>query len=161
MVLGVGNALLTDEGVGVKAIKELEKMDFPEGVEFVDGGTAGYGLIPMIEGASKLIVIDAVDADAEPGTIYRFTPEDVAADDKAPEARFSLHDVGLIEALQLAKFMGNDCETVIFGIQPKSLEWGLELTPELQEKLPRLLELVAVEIRSSLDARGAECTSSD
>lgn len=154
VVLGVGNVLLTDEGVGVKAIKELEKMGFPEGVEFIDGGTAGYGLIPMIEGAAKLIVVDAVDADAEPGTIYRFTPEDVAPERQSPEVRFSLHDVGLIEALQLAKFAGNDCETVIFGIQPKSLDWGLELTPEVEAKLPRLLELVAEEIRNSLDAGG-------
>lgn len=160
-MLGVGNVLLTDEGVGIRAIKELEKMGFPEGVEFIDGGTAGYGLIPMIEGATKLIVVDAVDADAEPGTIYRFTPEDVAPDNESPEPRFSLHDVGLVEALQLAKFMGNDCDTVIFGIQPKSLDWGLELTPELEEKLPRLLELVAEEIKNSLKARNAECTNSD
>lgn len=151
IVLGVGNILLTDEGVGVRAIQELEKLGFPENVEFVDGGTAGYGLIPMIEGADRLIVVDAVDARAKPGTIYRFTPEDVASDKKKPMTRFSLHEVGLIEALELARLVGNECETILFGIQPKSLEWGMELTPELEEKLPRLIELVAEEIRKMLE----------
>lgn len=154
VVLGVGNVLLTDEGVGIRAVEELSKMRFPEDkVEFIDGGTEGYGLIAMIEGAERLIVVDAVDARSEPGTIYRFTPEDVLPDEneKKPSARWSLHDVGLIDALQLAKFVGNYCDTILFGIQPKTLEWGMELSPEIAAKLPRLVELVAEEINKTLE----------
>ncbi|MHB0976100.1 MAG: HyaD/HybD family hydrogenase maturation endopeptidase [Candidatus Aquicultorales bacterium] len=153
IVLGVGNTILTDEGVGVRAVMELGELEWPENVEFLDGGTAGYDLIHMIEVADKLIIVDAVDARSEPGTVYRFVPEDVMSREKDP-TRFSLHEVGLIEALTLARFTGNDCEMVIFGIQPKSLDWGTELTPELEEKLPRLKELVAEEIRASLEQEG-------
>lgn len=144
IILGVGNTLLSDEGIGVYVANEMRALSLPEGVEIIDGATAGYDLIYMLEGASKVIVIDAVDAEAEPGTVFRFTPDDAGYERRDP--RYSVHDVGLLDAVQMAKALGTEPEVVIIGVQPKLLDWGLEPTDELRAKVPEIIELVLQEI---------------
>ncbi|RJX19176.1 MAG: hydrogenase maturation protease [Ammonifex sp.] len=145
LVLGVGNILLQDEGAGVHTVRELMKRKYPPEIEFVDGGTAGLDLLYLIEEASHLIIIDAVNGEAEAGTIFKFNPEDV-------EERFlpvkgnSLHDFGIMEMLHLGKSMGVLPQTVIYGIQPAAIEWGMALTPKVAAALPRLIKLVEEEI---------------
>lgn len=148
LVLGVGNVLLKDEGVGVHAVRELMKRQYPPEVSVVDGGTAGLDLLYLIEDASRLIIIDATNGDAEPGTIFRFSPE--ALDDFIPSISNSLHQIGLVEVLHIGKVMGVLPPTVVFGVQPAVIDWGMELTPQLTSKLPGLIALVDEEVNNWL-----------
>lgn len=151
IVLGIGNEILTDEGVGIHLIRALHQERLPDNVELIEGGTGGMELLPLIEEADRLIVVDAVKADTEPGAIFKFTPDDINI--IPPEYQVSAHQVGLMEVLHLARVMEKLPETVIFGIQPGKIDWGMELTPEVAEKVPRLVELVLEEIKK--DSAGA------
>lgn len=144
IVLGIGNEILTDEGIGIHAVRALEKESLPENVELMAGGTAGIEMLPVIESAARLIVVDAIDAGAEPGAIFRFAPEEVNV--IPAEYHLSAHQIGLTEMLYLAGEMNKLPETVIFGVQPQKNDWGLELTAEVAGKIPRIIELVKEEI---------------
>jgi len=144
IVLGVGNILLSDEGIGVHMIKELEKESLPENVELIEAGTAGLELAHLIEDADFLIIIDAVNAKASPGQLFRFQPKDITI---MPEQfQVSFHQVGILEALSIINLFGNSPPTMIYGVQPKSLEWGLDLTPELAAVVPKIKEYILKEI---------------
>lgn len=144
LVMGVGNLIQQDDGVGVHVIREMESWDLPETVELFDGGTAGLDLTGTIEGRETLIVIDAVDAGAKPGTMFRFTPEDITVKFTHYD---SLHQMGLLETLNMAKMQGIGPEqTIIFGVQPRVVDWGTELTPTVSVILPRLFELIREEL---------------
>ena len=147
MVLGVGNILLKDEGVGVHAVQALESHEWPEGVVLVDGGTAGIDLLPYLDYAPKIVVIDAIKTDSEPGAIFRVTPEILS---EYKEQTLSLHQVGFLEILDLAEMVGNCPQAVIYGVQPKEIDWGLELTEPVQAVMPRLLEMVIDEVEKWL-----------
>lgn len=143
VVVGVGNLLLKDEGVGVHVIKELQELDLPPDVELIDGGTAP-DLIAYIEAGDKLIIVDAATAGGEPGTVYRLHPEDLATN---PGALASAHELGVDMNLRLMSLMGNEpAETVIIGIEPKEMDWGTELTTELREKMPEIIRVILGEI---------------
>ncbi|HAK95288.1 MAG TPA: hydrogenase maturation protease [Planctomycetes bacterium] len=144
LVLGIGNILLRDEGAGVRAIEALSAAALPPGVETLDGGTSGADLLDVIAGRRRLIVVDAVDADAAPGTIVRFTPEELAAD---PARTVSLHEFGLLETLAAARLLG--CapdDVVVIGVQPKDVHAGLALSEEVAAALPRAVAAVVAEI---------------
>ncbi len=145
VIIGVGNLLLQDEGVGIHAIQELQRRALPPEVEVVDGGVAGMRLLDFLQGAARVLLIDAADMNLPPGTVFRFTPEEVRAG--AKEVRFSTHDLGLLEVLELAKALGQ-CpeEVIIIGVQPKEIAWGTELTPEVQAAVPKVIEAVLREI---------------
>ncbi len=146
LVVGIGNILLKDEGVGVRAVEAMMSLEWPETVELLDGGTSGADLLDHVANRRKVIVVDAVDADAPPGTVLRFSGEDLA---RREGERFSLHELGLLEILAMARQLG--CaprEVVIIGIQPKEIGPGLELSDEVAAVLPRVLESVRAEIPS-------------
>ena len=149
MVLGVGNILLKDEGVGPKTIDRLRaEYSFPENVELVDGGTAGLDLLPVVEGFDLIIIVDTVKAGAEPGAIFRFTPDDIEV--KVPY-KTSLHQIGMVEVFAIAEALGKKMKGIIIGIQPEDMSaWGLDLTPTIEAKIPELMGLVLKE----LDALG-------
>ncbi len=144
LVLGVGNILLSDEGVGVHAIEAMKGRDLPPDVEVLDGGTASLELLNIIANRDKVIIIDAVEGGGEPGTIYRFTPDDI----KYHSVTFtSLHQISLLETLTDAKYLGIMPKTVIIlGVEPKEMGLGLEMTPELSAVIPRVVELVMAEL---------------
>ena len=146
MVMGVGNVLLSDEGLGVHFINSLTKESLPENVELLEGGTAGLELIHPIQDVDFLIIVDAVNAEDEPGAIFRFEPDDLRI--LPPQFQVSFHQVGILEVWAMANVLGKAPNTLIFGIQPKSLEMGLELTPEVQVVLPKVKELVLQEIHN-------------
>ena len=144
LVLGIGNILLRDEGVGVRVIEQMQKMHLPGDVELVDGGTAGADLLDVLAERKKVIVIDAIQADCEPGTILRFSADELTRPDKAS---ISLHDLGLGEALIMTRHLGCAPEdVVIFGIKPKDISCGLELSEEITASVPKVVELVLAEI---------------
>jgi hydrogenase maturation protease len=145
LVLGLGNILLSDEGAGVKAIAELQnRYDFSGAVEFIDGGTMGFELLPYFEERSHIIIIDAVKTGCKPGTIVRI--ED-------PPAYFSSktspHQIGLADVLGIAAMTGDLPRNItLFGIEPKQLSTGLELSPEVSNNLRRLVDMVADELKA-------------
>ena len=151
LVLGIGNILLTDEGVGVHVVKALQAEaarpggeQLPEGVEIVDGGTFGADLIDLVAHRPRVIVIDAVQATGTPGTILKFGSEDMAT---KTSVSMSLHEVGLLETLLMAKHLG--CppgEVVVFGIIPGSLEPGLDLTPPVAAAVPKVIAMIREEL---------------
>jgi len=145
MVLGVGNILLKDEGVGVRVVERLrEAYTFPDNVELVDGGTAGLDLLPIVEGVDRLIIVDTVKTSGPPGSIYRFTPDDI--DVKVPY-KTSLHQIGLIEVFAIAEALDRKVDAVIIGIEPEDMSsWGLELTPTIEAKVPEIIALVLKEL---------------
>lgn len=145
LVLGVGNILLKDEGVGVRVVEALRSRDLPPGVELMDGGTLGLDLMSPISRADHLIVVDAVRAGDEPGVVYRFRADEV---DVKRMPITSLHQVSLFEVLSLCKQIGEaPREVVVIGVEPKEIDWGLELTPEIQQRVEQVVELVLQEIR--------------
>jgi len=149
LVLGIGNILLKDEGVGVHVVKAMaEQAESPaQDVEFVDGGTFGPDLIDIIANRRKVIVVDAVQAEGKPGTVLRFGDKDLAP---KTDVSVSLHEVGLLETLRMAKHLG--CapqEVVILGIIPKDISPGLEMTEEVAAVVPKVIALVREELRQS------------
>jgi len=172
IVLGLGNLLLGDEGVGVHAIRYLQaqKVELPPEVELVDGGTAGLDLLPILEGAEQVIIVDAVRAGGAPGSIYRLGPEALRArgqsKDKdqdqgdnhncnpnpelepSPAVPLSLHQLSLEEVLRAGEFLGMDIlpKITIIGVEPKRIAPTIELSSELERALPRLIEAILEEI---------------
>ncbi|AFM42389.1 hydrogenase maturation protease [Desulfosporosinus acidiphilus SJ4] len=146
MVMGVGNILLSDEGLGVRFLDELAQKSLPENVELLEGGTAGLELVHLIQEVDFLIIIDAINAQSEPGALFRFQPGDIQV---LPEQfEVSFHQIGIIEVLTMANVLGRAPQTLIFGVQPKKLEWGMEISPEIETLFPKLAELVLLEIDS-------------
>ena len=145
LVLGVGNLLLKDEGVGVHVVRKLQALSLPDNVEVMDGGTLGFDLIFEMQGRKKVIIIDAVKADQKPGTLYRFSGEDV---EHFPKTRLSVHDFDLSDVIHSAELVGGKPDEVVFiGVEPKDMSAGLELSPEVEKKIPKIIELVMEEIK--------------
>lgn len=145
VIVGVGNVLLKDEGIGVhvaRAIREMGPASSDHEVQVIDGGTSPDAL-DAAEGADKLIIVDAAQGGGEPGAVYRFRPDDVSAE---PRLLTSLHDLGLLDSLRMMELVGKQPrETVIIAVEPAEIDWGLELTPLLKEKLPEIVRLVIEE----------------
>jgi len=145
LVLGVGNLLMGDEGVGIHAARELMERTLPPHVEVIDGGTAGLDLLHIMEGYQKVLIIDAVDVEEEPGAILRFSPQDVTSQDS--DFPMSLHQTEVLKVLEFAAYVGQELPpVVIFGVQPETMEWSLDLSPRLQAQLVSLLAAVEEEI---------------
>jgi hydrogenase maturation protease len=143
VVIGVGNLLLKDEGIGIHTVAALQEISLPPDVKLIDGGTSP-DLIAYTKAGDKLIIIDAARAGGEPGAIYRFRPEDLAAE---KGVLTSAHELGVVQNLSLMSLLGNQpAETIIIGIEPKEIEAGLELSAELRQKLPDIVKIVLKEI---------------
>jgi len=148
MVVGIGNLLMQDEGVGVHAINQLAQMSFPQNVEIIDGGTHSYDLVEFFCQADNLIIIDAMKAGGEPGTIYRAPFDELGL--KPDENITSLHEMHFVEAMYLVRLLGYDPEVMVFGVEPQNIGLSLDLTPQVAEKVPRLVELVKEEVERLL-----------
>ena len=146
LVLGLGNILLRDEGVGVRVVERLlEQYDFPEGVRVMDGGTLGLDLLPFLEEASRLLVIDAVQSRKPPGTLVRLVGDEIPIFLDA--SKVSPHQEGLQDLLAVALLKGYLPDEVVFwGAQIASLGVGLELSEAVAEQVDALAEKVLVEL---------------
>ncbi len=145
LILGVGNLLLKDDGFGVHFINSLKDVDFPKNISVLEAGTVSHQLIPLLRELDQLIVIDVVEAGDTPGSLFRFSPEDM---EFASEQMVSLHQISLIDVLRMAELTGSRPRTVIIGVQPKDVtSWSLELTDELKAAIPRVKDLMFEELR--------------
>lgn len=137
LVLGIGNTLLTDEGVGIVAMRELEARFGDCGdMEFLDGGTLSFTLAVPISACDALLVIDAAELGAAPGAVRSFEGEEM---DRflGENRKSSVHEVGLLDLMSISRLTGHWPEQrALIGIQPAMVGWGAALTPDVAAALP-------------------------
>jgi hydrogenase maturation protease len=148
LVLGLGNILLSDEGVGVRAVEALvERVQLPPDVEVLDGGTSGMDLLDRIAGRVHLIVVDAVRCGRPPASVVRLVGEEVPAFFRT---RLSPHQLGLSDVLAMLQVMdAAPARLTVIGVEPVSLDLGLDLSPPVAARLPEVIGLVCDEIAAT------------
>lgn len=144
LVLGVGNILMKDEGLGVRVIEYLDNnYIFPPVVKLVDGGTMGLGLLALFKDPGVVIIIDALQG-MEKGPVHIIKAENLPED---LPSRSSAHGIGVKELLAIADFEGYTPEVVLVGTVPEDISPGLELSPSIREKLPEIASTVVEELK--------------
>jgi len=145
LVLGIGNVLMGDEGVGVHVVRHIEKLGVPEGVELLDGGTGSFLLLEPMNRARRIILIDATLDSQPPGTIRRLTPRFSTDYPRTLTA----HDIGLKDLLDTFYLLDHPVDIVLFAVSIASLqEISLDLCPEITERVPEIAQLVLNEVMS-------------
>jgi hydrogenase maturation protease len=153
LVLGVGNILFRDEGVGVRAVESLlANYDFSDNVTLMDGGTLGSRLIgPMME-ADFVLVLDAVLGGDKPGTLYRYQGQDLR---RSLAFQDSMHQANLIDTLTQCELIGKRPDALIVGIEPEDFKtMDINISPLLASRLPAMCDMALAELR----ALGGEAT---
>jgi hydrogenase maturation protease len=145
LVLGVGNLLLGDDGFGVHLVNSLSDVRFPPNIQVVEGGTIGHQLIPLFREVDHLFVLDVVQAHDTPGSIFRFSPDEIG---RSSGPIYSLHQMTLSDVLRMAELTGGKPKsTVIIAVQPKDVSrWSLELSDEVAAAIPKVRELLLQEL---------------
>jgi len=141
LVLGLGNPLCQDDGVGVVAVARLlERWSTGPGVKMLEGGTLGLWLLPLLESYRTVLLVDAIRADGEPGTLVRIEGEEVA---RAAAHRLSVHQVGVGDLMDAAQLRGTlPPKLTLLGVVPEAVSLGLGLTPRVERALPLLIQRV-------------------
>jgi len=145
LVLGLGNILLQDEGVGVRVVEHLQKQyAFPEEVTVLDGGTLGLDLLQFLEETPRVVIVDAVKAGKAPGALVRLRNEEIPA---FLGPKMSPHQIGLQDLLGLARLRGHfPDEVILLGVQVERLEPGLDLSPAVAAQVEPLAACVLEEL---------------
>jgi hydrogenase maturation protease len=146
LVLGLGNVLCGDDGLGVAAVQELERRyEIPEGVRVLDGGTLGLSLLSWFDAAQDVILVDAIQADGPVGSFVRLEGAEVAP---AVRSRLSVHQIGVADLLDALRLTDRTPRTMILlGLVPGTLELGLERTAQVEAALPLLVDETVTEVR--------------
>ncbi|MCF7808760.1 MAG: HyaD/HybD family hydrogenase maturation endopeptidase [Candidatus Marinimicrobia bacterium] len=146
VVLGLGNLLMQDEGVGIHALRALqENYRFEPEIELVDGGTSGLDLLPFFRPESHMIMLDAMTFDQPPGSVGRVENEDILA---RLNTKTSVHHLGLSDLLAMAKLTDAiPKEIILFGVQPESLDLKVELSKTVEKSIPKLLEYAMQQLK--------------
>jgi len=141
VVMGLGNLLTTDDGVGVHVVKMLsEKKLLPDHVEIIDAGTASLDVLELFDENDKIIVIDAVRAGHPPGTLYKFNAREVRS---KPKVSMSLHQMSFLESIHMADLIGKaPKEVTVIGVEPGDMSFSTELSPEIKKKVPEIIRHV-------------------
>lgn len=145
LILGVGNLLLSDEGVGVRVVERLAATyELPEGVQILDGGTLGLDLLYYLEGVDNLLIVDAVEMNKEPGTLLRMEGDEVPS---FLSIKMSPHQIGIPDMLFAARLKGlYPSNVVLWGVQPAALDVGLELSPAVDSQVDVLVSKVVEQL---------------
>jgi hydrogenase maturation protease len=141
-IVGIGNSLMRDEGVGVHVARALADVRLPDGVEVIDAGT-DPDVVFDLDGFDRVIVVDAARGGGSPGTVYRFAGDVVGLD--LGEGRQACHDVGFLDTLR--RVARDALDILILGVEPEEIEWGLDLSPVLRQSVPRVVQIVQQELR--------------
>jgi hydrogenase maturation protease len=148
LIVGLGNPLRGDDGVGVRVAESLAGLALPDAVEVVDGGTPGLELVNLMEGWLRVILVDAAHVGREAGQFVRFTLDQARL--PGQDEHLSIHAAGLRDALLLAQVLGVlPDEVIIFGVQPACLDWHEGLSPEVEAALPALVQSILKEVSSA------------
>jgi hydrogenase maturation protease len=147
IVLGIGNMLMTDEGIGVRVVEEIERrFRMPPEVEVIDGGTSGMELLDALDQLDHLIVVDAVRSGDPPGTLIRLVDDEVPA---LFQTRLSPHQLGLSDVLASLMLMGGSPKhLVLLGCEPESLATAMGLTPAVEARVEDLVQSVLAELEA-------------
>ena len=147
IVIGLGNPLMGDDGVGLAALARLaEEFELPPGVELVDGGTWGMKLLPVIEDAGRVLLLDAIHKDGAPGTLYRLSRDELP---RYLSTKISPHQVDLHDVLALAELRGTmPADTVAVGLQPERVEMIAELSPPVAAGVGSLVAMAVAELEA-------------
>jgi len=151
LVMGVGNILMMDEGIGVHAVHEFwkEKQDFDDTlVDFIDGGTFTQDIFFLFEEYEQVLVLDIVRAGHTPGTIYSLDEDDLVKNEKQV---LSLHDTDLLDSLDMAQMRGHRPTLKIVGIEPEKIDWGTQMTPVLVKAFPGFMKVARQHIEKLLN----------
>ena len=144
LILGLGNILLGDEGVGVRVAEQFISQPLPDSVEVIDGGTAGYELLTFLEGREKVIIVDAIKTEDKPGSVYKV---DLSILDEDSTMHLSLHQIGLKNIFKMASLMEIHPEVILVGIVPKDYQsYHIGLSKEVEKSIPLVIEAVVQEI---------------
>lgn len=149
VVIGIGNILCSDEGVGIHVVRELERMRLAPNVGVFDCGTSGMAVLEAMDGAEKAIIVDATSSEDEPGTVRLYTMEDLGKMEDRLLKLVSLHQFDLIATLRLAELTNAyrmPSEVIIVGVEAKSMECSLELSDEVRKAVPNVIKAVIREI---------------
>jgi hydrogenase maturation protease len=151
IVLGLGNSLRGDDGIGPAVIEWLDRQELPPGVEAIDGGTAGLDIVSALMGRERAIIVDAANVGRAPGQWVRFTP--AVAQLKENDTTLSLHSAGLAEALALGAALKVLPPTIIiYGVQPQNLDWSAQLSDEVQAVVTEVGQAILREIEAMRSA---------
>jgi hydrogenase maturation protease len=147
VVLGIGNTILTDEAAGVRAVEALEQAyEIPANVQVIDGGTSGMEMIEDLSNLDFLIVIDVVKTGAAPGTVVKICGDEIPVFFRR---KLSPHQIGLPDVLASLELLDTmPKEIVVLGVEPISLELGMEMTDLVAGKIPLLVEMTVAELTS-------------
>jgi len=142
-IIGIGNRLLQDDGVGPRVIDALEEsQDLPEGVRLFDAGTTGFLALEAMSGCERAIVVDAIQTGKEPGTVQEYRFKDGGFTEEIPQ--MTMHDISFTEALIYAREVYElPTDVRIIGVEPESLSTGLELTTPVTAAIPEILDRIA------------------
>jgi len=154
VIVGIGNILLRDDGVGVEVVREIERragrgdLELPAGATLVDGGTLGLNLLPLLAGARAIVLVDAADRGREPGTVEVVRGEALVAPAARGGGEVAVGRGGLGELLAAARLAEADpAAIVLVGIQPAEIAVGLELTADVRRAVPAAIEIILNEVR--------------
>ncbi len=141
LILGLGNPLQSDDGIACRIAQMLEARALPGDVEVMDGGTPGVGLLNLLEGRERVIIVDAAEMGKTPGEIARFAPQDARLGVR--DQSFSLHHAGIAEALALANELHLALPPItIVAVQPARVKWGDQLSAAVEAAVPRAVEAI-------------------
>ena len=143
LIVGVGNILLGDEGIGVHVIRKLQKINLPDNVELLDIGVDSFSLILHAPGRKKIIIVDAVKSGSGAGNIYRLSTNEI---EREKDKFLSLHQIGIEDILAFLQTNIISTEIIIIGIEPSEIKWGIELSSCLKEKIPQIITAILKEI---------------
>lgn len=146
-VLGIGNILMQDDGVGVEVARRLMAEEWPANVEIIDAGTAILSLLGVFTDCDVIIGVDALRGGHGSGSIYRLTPGQLA---DLQKGALSLHDIHILDMIRMAALFNRHPEVVIYGIEPFSLNMELGVSLEMEDRLPVLYDHVRQELMSML-----------
>ena len=143
LILGIGNELLGDEGVGVHAARLLREEDLPKDITVVEVGTAILDALPELEQADRVIILDAMKDDQPAGTVYKIALDDCSG----ASCIASMHGFDIFRVMALAG-RNNPPPVMVFGVEPQEMKWSLELSNSVSQSMPHLLEAVRAELFS-------------
>lgn len=143
VVIGIGNILLKDDGVGVYVIRQLENENLSSTIELVDGGTSTLDTLSYFLEYNKVIIVDCLKAGHKPGTMYKINPEEIK---NYKKENLSIHDVQILDVVKIANMMGKFPEVVIFGIEPQVISLDTELSENMKNKIPEIIKHIKAEL---------------
>ena len=141
LILGIGNTLHSDDGLGVHIINEIldSEINLDDDIEVIDGGTAGFDLMYIMTGREKIIIVDALKVDDEPGSVYRFKPENALLSG----CTYSLHEVGITEVIKMLNILGHNPDIEIIGIVPEDISTReIIISDAVKRNVPKAIEVI-------------------